>query len=333
MSVPSFFPAPSFDAPSTLDFRHLHQLQRQVGEGGGEAKEREVAAQFEALLIQQWLKQARQTLTPSLLDSDQTRLAQSMGDEQMASNLASRGIGLAQMLMDQIRAVRGDGPVTAAPAPVRPGLRTPGQQDASEVRPIHAPDLSALIERLTGGVKTAQRVLSAIRGAPEHIRAFVDQMGAAVKVAAQDSGVPAELILSQAALESGWGRREILREDGSTTHNVFGIKATPSWKGEVVEVMTTEFENGTARKLVQPFRAYGSYAEAFGDYAKLIGQSRRYAEVLQAPNPAEAARRIQEAGYATDPGYADKLVSIMQWFEPASSRPAAAPALRARAGG
>ncbi|WP_262354533.1 flagellar assembly peptidoglycan hydrolase FlgJ, partial [Bordetella pertussis] len=110
----------------------------------------------------------------------------------------------------------------------------------------------------------------------------------------------------------GGGRRELRHEDGSTSYNLFGIKAGASWKGKVVNVMTTEYVDGVAQKLVQSFRAYSSYEESFSDYARLIGNSPRYeAAVTQAGNEIEAARRIQEAGYATDPRYAEKLISIM----------------------
>src|SRR3546814_6406549 len=101
-------------------------------------------------------------------------------------------------------------------------------------------------------------------------------MSNAARVAANQSGVPEKLILSQAALESGWGKREIMRPDGSTSYNLFGIKATSGWKGDVVHITTTEYENGVAKKLTQPFRAYGSYAESFADYARLISNNDRY---------------------------------------------------------
>ncbi|MFA7670203.1 MAG: flagellar assembly peptidoglycan hydrolase FlgJ, partial [Burkholderiaceae bacterium] len=127
--------------------------------------------------------------------------------------------------------------------------------------------------------------------------------------------VHAKLILSQAALESGWGKREILREDGSSSYNVFGIKAGASWKGDVVHITTTEYEDGVPRKVKEPFRAYSSYEDAFADYANLVGNSKRYADVVEAPTAEVAARRIQKAGYATDPAYADKLISIMGYLD------------------
>ena len=130
--------------------------------------------------------------------------------------------------------------------------------------------------------------------------------------AGQASGVPPQLMVGQAALESGWGKREIRMADGSNSFNLFGIKANAGWNGKVAEVMTTEYKNGVAYKQVEKFRAYSSYAEAFQDYAGLISNNPRYADVLQqGSDVAGMAQAIQKAGYATDPKYADKLVSIM----------------------
>ena len=141
---------------------------------------------------------------------------------------------------------------------------------------------------------------------------FVDRMTPFAMQASRASGVPAQLILGQAALESGWGKREIRMPDGSNSFNLFGIKATAGWNGKVAEVMTTEYRNGIAYKQVERFRAYSSYAEAFQDHANLIGNNPRYAEVMQqAGNPAGMASAIQRAGYATDPHYADKLARVM----------------------
>ena len=115
-----------------------------------------------------------------------------------------------------------------------------------------------------------------------------------------------------AALETGWGRHEIVGADGTRSYNLFGIKAGPGWSGATVDVTTTEYVNGAAQKLVQKFRAYGSYAESFHDYAKLIGSNPRYAEVLrQGQDAAGFARGLQQAGYATDPAYAAKLTRVI----------------------
>lgn len=320
MAFVSTTPLPTFNAaaPSALDFSSLNALKRgvQAGPQAPADQQREVARQFEAMFIQMMLKQARKSEMPTLFDSQATRMAQSLSDEQSALALANPGLGLASALMAQMR---GQSPSQAADplvdAPEAARSRLPGLQSRIGTgQRVMADSIDSLIDLLASR-RLGDKVSSAIRGAPDHIRAFVDRMSAAAQAASSRSGVPAKLILSQAALESGWGQREILRPDGTTTHNLFGIKAGGNWHGEVVKVMTTEFENGVPRKVEQPFRAYKSYADSFADYANLIGNSQRYSEVATAPSAEDAARRIQSAGYATDPSYADKLISIMGYFQ------------------
>jgi flagellar protein FlgJ len=143
--------------------------------------------------------------------------------------------------------------------------------------------------------------------------------------AAIATGIPAKFMLGQAALESGWGKREIRNPDGSTSHNLFGIKAGANWSGPTVSVTTTEYVNGVARQQVEKFRAYSSYAESFKDYASLITKSPRYSAVVGNSSSVEGfATSLQPAGYATDPRYAEKLSrTINHVISIAKSRPAA----------
>ena len=143
---------------------------------------------------------------------------------------------------------------------------------------------------------------------------FVGRMGASAQAASTASGVPAPLILAQAALESGWGKREIRADDGTQSFNLFGIKADKSWQGPVVETTTTEYVDGEPQRVRAKFRAYASYDEAFTDYARFMTRNPRYANVLATDDPAAAAHGLQRAGYATDPKYGEKLVRIMQKF-------------------
>ncbi|MNT47537.1 Peptidoglycan hydrolase FlgJ [compost metagenome] len=147
---------------------------------------------------------------------------------------------------------------------------------------------------------------------PEHISNFVNRLAGPAMAASRASGVPAKLIVGQAALQSRWGRREITNPDGSTTFNVFGIKAGANWKGPTAEVLTTEYVDAQPQKVRARFRAYGSYDEACADYARLLTTNSRYAGVVAANSAEEAAHGLQRAGYATDPAYGEKLVRIMK---------------------
>ncbi|MGG4603255.1 flagellar assembly peptidoglycan hydrolase FlgJ [Paenalcaligenes sp. Me131] len=313
-----YYPRPGSGAEqpvSMFDAEQLAQLKRNAQDNkGGTAEQQQIAQQFEALFIQQLLKQARANASGNgLFDSEQVRMTQSMGDEQLSLQLANPGIGLAEALIRQMQG--GDAGMGQPDSNTwQQGL---ANRDQGMARNVDAPSISALIRKLSAKGSLDQ-VYSAVRGAPEHVRNFVGKMHAAAEAVAEKSGVPMKLLLSQAALESGWGKREILHENGQSTHNLFGIKAGKSWTGKVAHIMTTEFENGEYRKVKQPFRAYDSYEDSLADYARLISTSPRYESVMQAATPQEAAQRVQDAGYATDPNYAQKLIKIMAYFDAGS---------------
>ena len=149
--------------------------------------------------------------------------------------------------------------------------------------------------------------------APTRSNAFVDRLAVPAQAASAATGIPARFIIGQAALESGWGKREIKNADGSTSHNIFGIKATKDWTGSTVNATTTEYVNGQPKKVVERFRAYDSYEDALTDYASVLKNNPRYAPVVHASRDAAGfAHGMQKAGYATDPQYAKKLISIMR---------------------
>ena len=129
--------------------------------------------------------------------------------------------------------------------------------------------------------------------------------------ASRATGIPARFLVAQAALETGWGKYELKNADGSPSHNLFNIKAGKRWAGDTVSTATTEYSNGVATRENARFRSYGSYAESFRDYARLISSNPRYAAVLGQDDAAAFARGLQSAGYATDPLYADKLARII----------------------
>lgn len=137
--------------------------------------------------------------------------------------------------------------------------------------------------------------------------AFVERMWPHARAAEKHTGLRAAWIVGQAALESGWGQRDIHDVNGNPSHNLFGIKAGAGWKGKTVAAMTTEYEGGVARKTIEVFRRYDSYAEAFADWARLIRGNPRYAQVVRATNAEEFASALEQGGYATDPAYGRKL--------------------------
>nr|WP_236851756.1 glucosaminidase domain-containing protein [Candidatus Sodalis pierantonius] len=130
--------------------------------------------------------------------------------------------------------------------------------------------------------------------------------------------------LAQAALESGWGARKIRTAHGAPSHNLFGIKADAGWRGESTQITTTEWVDGVMQKVKAKFRVYASYGEALRDYTRLLTENTRYRRVMQASTPEQAARSLQSSGYATDPHYADKLITIIAQLKTVGQRAQAA---------
>ncbi|MHC8412415.1 flagellar assembly peptidoglycan hydrolase FlgJ [Pseudomonas sp. Hz4] len=140
---------------------------------------------------------------------------------------------------------------------------------------------------------------------------FVNTMLPMAKEAAERIGVDPRYLVAQAALETGWGKSVMRAQDGSSSHNLFGIKASSSWKGESARAITSEFRNGEMVKETAQFRSYGSYKDSFHDLVTLLQTNNRYQDVVKsADNPEQFVRELQKAGYATDPDYASKISQI-----------------------
>jgi flagellar protein FlgJ len=205
-------------------------------------------------------------------------------------------------------------PGSLFPLPVtQPAASASSSSPASIVQPVQ-PAIEPQVRAVDLSIyQIGAEPVSKPRSSPSStVDQFVARMLPAAQRASQATGVAPQLIMAQAALESGWGKREPRADDGSQSFNLFGIKADKSWKGAVVETTTTEYVGGVAQKTRASFRAYASYEEGFADYAKFLTSNPRYANVLATSDAAQAAHGLQRAGYATDPGYGSKLVRIME---------------------
>ncbi|GAB3390917.1 flagellar assembly peptidoglycan hydrolase FlgJ [Azotobacter armeniacus] len=296
-----------------LDLQGLQRLKHTAREDSPAAL-REVSKQFEALFLQAMLKSMREASPQSgLFDSAQTRLYTELLDQQWAQHLAGHGLGLAEQLAGQLR---GTGQATGAKDNAREEDLLAGIPRGTP-RPLYgsvalSPGAQAEGERTV----ESRTPLGVVVERPAHVTDFLARLQAPAQRASRASGVPAGLILAQAALETGWGRRQITTANGGDSHNLFGIKAGTHWRGATVDVLTTEYADGQAQKRVERFRAYPSFEAAMADYARLIGNNPRYAGVVAAQDASQAAQALQQAGYATDPAYADKLIAVMATLGP-----------------
>ena len=320
-----------------LDMNGFQRLQHNA-RVDPEAGVQGAAQQFEALFIQMMVKSMRDaTPTSGLLESRDTTFYQSMLDQQWSQVMASRGIGLADALVEQLQRQGAVGQVAnpdqelqALIAGIPRGtprvLDSPLQPDSGQQAPNSTGsgqfynELDAIHQRqVSSAPATLAEAPRPAASSHDHVERFMQTLATPAQAASAATGVPAELILAQAALETGWGQHEIATQQGHNSYNVFGIKAGSQWQGKTTDIVTHEYVNGRRTQVVDTFRVYDSFEHAFTDYANLIGNNPRYAGVLQASNAEQAARELQRGGYATDPRYADKLVSVMNTMGPLSS--------------
>ncbi|MES0874131.1 flagellar assembly peptidoglycan hydrolase FlgJ [Sinimarinibacterium thermocellulolyticum] len=288
---------------AVTDFSQYAQLRAQA-RSDDPAALRATAKQFEALLLQQMLKSMRAaSLGDDVLGGEQTQFYQEMFDQQIAQHLAAgRGLGIADLMIRQMQNgdvsrqtsdVRRDPVSTLAPLPrASESSVSPSSQALANAASVDAAPLASHGSRLTPH---------------EFVRSILPY----AEKAAAELGIPARVLVAQAALETGWGQQMMRRADGRPAFNYFGIKADTRWQGEKVQTMTREFENGEMRRRSAEFRAYDSRAAAFDDYVRFLKSNPRYAQALR--HGGDAARftsGLQKAGYATDPAYARKIQHI-----------------------
>ncbi|KAF1694504.1 flagellar assembly peptidoglycan hydrolase FlgJ [Pseudoxanthomonas jiangsuensis] len=219
---------------------------------------------------------------------------------------------------------RDGGALAAAPPDIDRALDLIAGRDTSTAAAsseASASPLDALVQRLMAGPQaavasasptaSAQAAAEAASGfAPRSPEQFVASIWHHAQGAARELGVDARALVAQAALETGWGRKQIQRQGGGEANNLFGIKAT-GWKGERATSGTHEYVGGVRVNQTADFRAYASPAESFADYVRMLKSNPRYRQALESGgNVRQFAQALQNAGYATDPSYAAKITAI-----------------------
>jgi len=284
--------------PSTYtDIQGLGGLRREARSDPNASLER-VAREFESIFVQMMLKSMRDaSLGEGIFDSDQSRLYQDLYDKQIAMDLSrTQGLGLADLMVEQLRRGQGTGEGEEAATSLTFPERTSMPAISGTARRTEA---------LSGAGESPARFDS-----PEQ---FINTLWPQAERAAAELGVEPRVLLAQAALETGWGGAVIQRPDGTSSHNLFNIKADSRWDGAQVGTRTLEYRDGVAVREHASFRAYDSYEESFSDYVSFLKENPRYREALESSaDPHAYVEALQRAGYATDPEYAQKIGDIME---------------------
>jgi flagellar protein FlgJ len=329
-----------------LELDGLNAIRQQSKETDSVSKKaalQEAAQQFEAIFMQMLLKSMRKA--QDVLESDSPYNSQSsksyrdMHDQQMAVDLSSNGaLGLTDLIVRQLgggddnftprTVLRNDGNIEQIRSQ---GLKTDGTKitsldnanpfgqlpaintntDSLSVNPTAIP--VALSRKVPNEVNTNDQSVNFSTPTFTAPKDFVHALTEPAKAVQEKIGVPFQVVIAQAALETGWGQKIIKDEQGSSSNNLFNIKADSRWAGEKVQKDTLEFELGAMVKKSAPFRSYESLQESFNDYVDFLSGNERYQDALQKPNNVEHfLQGLQKAGYATDPKYAKKILETLR---------------------
>lgn len=268
--------------------------------GGDEAGAlKETAKQFEAIFLNMMLKQMRESsFGDPLFDSDAGDSYRSMFDQQLALNLSENGsLGIAKLIESQL-----SGQVATSKA---------ANENLFKSFSFSAAPINNNVQISKPQITEQPAPVEEIKF--DSANDFVSKVWGYADDAAKALGIPTETLVSQAALETGWGKYMMKGADGTPSYNLFGIKADSRWSGDVVSVQTTEYRDGIVQKERANFRSYDSLQQGFDDYVSFIKNSPRYTDAVNSRgNATEYLNGLQQAGYATDPAYANKIQSIMQ---------------------
>ncbi len=294
---------------SQLDLaRNVHDMGsinrlRSAANANEEGALQEAAQQFEAIFVNMLLKSMRKAQEAladedSPFNSQQVKFYRDMHDQQLATDLAGKGtLGLAEIIVRQL----------GNESLVQPqnGIRTDGSiADYNRER-------SNMVRRAEDAMLPTQSAYKASAfSSPED---FVEQLYPLAAQHAQALGIDPKALIAQAAVETGWGQHMIHKPTGENAFNLFGIKADKRWHGEKATVPTIEYENDIATQQKAQFRAYPSFAQSMQDYVQFVQQNPRYeAAIEQAADLKQYFEHLQQSGYATDPNYAQKVLSVLQ---------------------
>jgi flagellar protein FlgJ len=300
-------------APSYTDFQALSELRSEARLRPTEALE-DVASQFESLFVQMMLKSMRDaSIEGGLFDSSQLDTYQQMFDQQVSLDISQNGgIGLAEALVTQMggkEAVSESFPVVGGDSNSQPlvALNRAVVDIKRQVLGLYEASNDS-VDSKQGAAGVEHGKTTWLPASPEE---FIRNVWDYAESAAKQLGIDPAVLVAQSALETGWGKKVIQADQGSS-FNLFGIKADGRWDGKAATVSTVEFRDGLAVLEKASFRAYDSLSGSFNDYVDFLKSNPRYQQALdKVSDSKEFLVELQDAGYATDPQYAEKILGIL----------------------
>jgi flagellar protein FlgJ len=300
-------------ANSQLNVFDLQSLRRftSSSESTGDSL-KQAAKQFEGIFIRQLLTSMRKVndlfKEDSLFDSSTSDFYQEMWDDQIATSLgdSNNPSSISSLMVQQFEPKQNntisrqfstvkyiDTQINNA-AVIKPKLII---NNSSEINPSEVDKANAIEKSEPFTFETKQQ--------------FIDVLYPKAKLAAEKIGGSAKALLAQIALETGWGKYIIQKDQSSSSNNLFNIKNKADWTGDVAYKKTVEFDGQKFNLETAGFKIYQSFNESFEDFVNFLHSKERYQGVIEkAADPKQYFNQLQQSGYATDPEYATKIEKI-----------------------
>ena len=305
-------------AELAMDTHSLNGLRERAFNPDDKQALMEAAQQFEAIFLNMVMGSMRKANAvfeeDSLLDNRYTNMYRDMYDQQLTSELSNQGsLGLAELMVKQLG---GDDSYV-------PGSMNRNGANLDDPRMKNRADMVGKQSQLSdqGGIDAGlyygnQRVntakLSDGNATFDSPQSFIDALKPHAERIAKEAGLDPDVLMAQAALETGWGKRLVPGRHGGSSNNLFNIKADMRWSGDKSHVSTLEFDGEVARKERAAFRSYANVEQRLQDYVDFMKEHPRYQQALKvADDPEQYTQALQDAGYATDPQYAQKIQSVL----------------------
>ena len=284
------------------DNSSLMALKRVASKDSSAALEK-TAEQFESLFIHMMVKSMRSTTSgEGIFDSEQSQFYQQMFDQQISVDMArKRQVGIADILISQLGGQQAKDPQAAIQD------ETDSKLDYDRLR-LQRPNSPVAIEAFAPLERVSQESIKSFESSKD----FVEKLMPMAEKYAAELGVEAKVLLAQSALETGWGQHMVRFTNDVPTYNLFNIKADSRWDGPKAVVPTLEYEKGKSVRQYAAFRSYPTFEASFKDYVDFIKSGQRYQTALEnAADSLAYVNALHQAGYATDPQYANKINKIM----------------------
>ncbi len=303
---------------NNMNYHDLTSLQniRSQSKSDEQGALRQAAEQFEAIFMNMLLSSMRKANqafeVEGMMNSQTTKFYQDMQDSQMATELAKNGsLGLADLLVQQFspQTAKSQANTSAQALPDLLQRKTAMIRQSDAVKSAEPVNVTKPVIPVTENTGAEESKNWSVESPVD----FVKRLLPAARNAASAIGLDPMALIAQAALETGWGKRMIRNTAGDNSFNLFGIKAHNGWQGNTAVVDTLEYRQGVARKEQAKFRAYESPEQSLSDYISFVTGNMRYEDAVKtASDPKAYFEQLQAAGYATDPEYARKIMSVYQ---------------------